>query len=452
MSTRLVVRDAELDGRRVDVVVDGGLVVAIAAAGSMRGPGDVIEAAGGALLPGLHDHHVHLLAMAAAEGSVAVGPADVVGRAGLAAALRDAPAHPDGWVRAVGYHESVAGEVDRHLLDELHPARPVRVQHRSGALWMLNSAALAAIGSDDPTGRLFRHDTWLRDRVPRRPLDLAAVGRRFASYGVTGVTDLTPTEDAGEVAAIAAAVTNGDLPLKVTITGGAALAADAGEGLPRGPVKVLLADHEPPALDEMIARFRAARALGRPVAVHCVTREALVLAVVAWQEVGAVPGDRVEHGAVVPPELFADLAALGVVVVTQPSFVRERGDQYLTDVEVADRPHLWRCRSLAQAGVGVAFGSDAPYASPDPWAMVRTAVDRRTVGGQVLGMGEAVTPDGALGMLLGEPAAPDRPRRVEVGAAADLCVLDRPLAEMLRAPTADAVRATLVAGRVVAQS
>jgi predicted amidohydrolase YtcJ len=150
VSTRLVVRDAELDGRRVDVVVDGGLVVAIAAAGSMRGPGDVIEAAGGALLPGLHDHHVHLLAMAAAEGSVAVGPADVVGRAGLAAALRDAPAHPDGWVRAVGYHESVAGEVDRHLLDELHPARPVRVQHRSGALW--RNSPLAAIVSDDPTG------------------------------------------------------------------------------------------------------------------------------------------------------------------------------------------------------------------------------------------------------------------------------------------------------------
>jgi predicted amidohydrolase YtcJ len=41
---------------------------------------------------------------------------------------------------------------------------------------------------------------------------------------------------------------------------------------------------------------------------------------------------------------------------------------------------------------------------------------------------------------------------VEVGAAADLCVLDRPLAVMLAAPSAEAVRATIVAGRVVAQT
>ena len=202
----------------------------------------------------------------------------------------------------------------------------------------------------------------------------------------------------------------------------------------------------------MIARVRGARALGRPVAVHCVTPEALVVAVVAWHEVGTMPGDRIEHGAVIPAELFADLAALGVVVVTQPSFVRERGDEYLTDVEVADRPHLWRCGSLVEAGIPVAFGSDAPYGSADPWAMVRAAVARRTAAGVPLGAAEAVTPAEALAMLLGEACAPQRSRRVAVGAAADLCLLDRPLAEQLRAPTADAVVATLVAGRVVAQA
>ena len=57
-----------------------------------------------------------------------------------------------------------------------------------------------------------------------------------------------------------------------------------------------------------------------------------------------------EHGAVVPPELFADLAALGVVVVTQPSFVRERGDQYLTDVEVGRGTHLHPARPVGRGG------------------------------------------------------------------------------------------------------
>lgn len=453
MSSALVVRDAEVDGRRVDVLIEGGLVREIVPTGGvLTGGGEVIDGRGGALLPGLHDHHVHLLAMAAAEGSVAVGPADVHGRDGLAAALRGAPRHPDGWVRAVGYHEAVAGDLDRGTLDALVPDRPVRVQHRSGALWMLNSAALAAIGSDDPIGRLFRRDTWLRERVPRRPLDLAAVGRRLASYGVTGVTDLTPTDDAAEAATIAAAVACGDLPLRVTITGGAALPANAAPDLPRGPVKVLPPDHEPPSLEDLVARFRAARSLGRPVAVHCVTREALVLAMVAWHEVGAVPGDRVEHGAVVPPELFADLAALGVVVVTQPSFVRERGDQYLADVDVADRPHLWRCATLVDAGIPVAFGSDAPYGPADPWAMVRDAMARRTITGRTLGSAEAIPAEAALAMLLGSADAPTRPRRLEVGALADLCLLDRPLAEMLAAPTADAVAMTIVGGRVVSQT
>ncbi len=449
---RLVLRDAEVDGRRVDVVINDDVITGVVATGAAHPGAEIIEARGGALLPGLHDHHVHLLAMAAAEGSVRVGPADVKGRDGLAAALRGAPMHPDGWVRAIGYHEAVAGDLDRVLLDELVPDRPLRVQHRGGALWMLNSAALGAIGSDDPTGRLFRADGWLRARVPRRPLDLASVGRRLAVHGITGVTDLTPTDDAEEVATLAAAVRSGALPVRVTITGSADLASSVAPSLPRGPVKVLLADHEPPSLDEMIARFRAARALGRTVAVHCVTREALVVAVAAWREVGALAGDRVEHGAVVPAELFADLVELGLVVVTQPSFVRERGDQYLTDVDVDDRPHLWRCGSLMRAGVPVAFGSDAPYGTSDPWAMVRDGVARLTSGGQVLGADEAVPTATALGMLLGEPGAPQRPRRVEVGATADLCLLDRPLSEQLRAPSADAVVATLVAGRVVAQA
>ena len=41
------------------------------------------------------------------------------------------------------------------------------------------------------------------------------------------------------------------------------------------------------------------------------------------------------------------------------------------------------------------------------------------------------------------------PRRVEVGAPADLCLLDRPLTDVLADPSADHVRATWIGGRVV---
>src|SRR6185436_18011267 len=106
----------------------------------------VIDAAGGALLPGLHDHHVHLLAMAAARASIDVGPPAVTSPTGFDDALRTAAG--DGWVRAVGYHESIAGPLDRRRLDALLPHRPARVQHRSGQLWVLNGAALDLVGLD----------------------------------------------------------------------------------------------------------------------------------------------------------------------------------------------------------------------------------------------------------------------------------------------------------------
>src|ERR1700722_14359442 len=122
-----------------------------------------IDAAGCALLPGLHDHHVHLRGLAPARAGVQVGPEWARSAAELSARLREAgaAAPPGAWLRCVGYHESVAGPLDRWALDRLaagtdlgpglpgRGARPVRVQHRTGALWVVNSAAVAALGLDD---------------------------------------------------------------------------------------------------------------------------------------------------------------------------------------------------------------------------------------------------------------------------------------------------------------
>ncbi|MDO8361884.1 MAG: amidohydrolase family protein, partial [Actinomycetota bacterium] len=298
-ASHLVVRNAELDGTLVDFVVDDGVITAITPArpenSSSRGrelqfAEGVLDAGGGAVLPGLHDHHVHVLAMAAAAGSVPVGPGDVHDAAGFAAAMCDADVRlPAGrWIRAVGYHESVAGELDRHVLDQLGIRRPIRVQHRTGALWVLNSAAIGALGIDGressvvetgahgvPTGRLYRADAWLRDRIPRQPLDLAGVGHAMAAYGITGVTDLTPTSNPAELAVLSAALARGDLRCRLTVTGAPSLPATAAPELPRGPVKLVIDDHQLPGLDWLLRQFAAARTLGRPVAVHCVTLPAL---------------------------------------------------------------------------------------------------------------------------------------------------------------------------------
>ncbi|MFE2965201.1 amidohydrolase family protein [Streptomyces sp. NPDC059340] len=413
----MLITDVEVEGHgRVDVRLGGGRVVGI---GRRRaGRGDV-DGRGGALLVGLHDHHVHLAALAAEAASVRVGPGDVRDREGLVAALRQGA--PGEWVRAVGYHESVAGELDRWMLDDFAPDRPVRVQHRSGALWVWNSAALRAAGLDGGgEGRFWREDERLRGFTAPVGLDLRGVGARAAAYGITGFTNADPQPGEGLAELLSV------LPQRLVVM-----------GLGDAPVKFLLDDATLPTPDELAASMAAVRP--RPVAVHCVTRVQLLVTLLALDEAGPVAGDRIEHGSVIPAETMPWLARLGVTVVTQPHFPVERGREYATDVDPDDLAHLYRCRSLAEAGIPLAAGTDAPYGSADPWAVMRAAAERSG--------GEAVHRRAALDLFAGEPQHPPRVRRLTVGSVADLCLLHVPRKEALDLMSADVVRATFVGGQ-----
>jgi predicted amidohydrolase YtcJ len=455
---RLILRNVELHGRRTDVVVSpDGRVARTGEPVRPRGSDRVIDGRGGALLPGLADRHTHLMGLAASLESVPCGPADVRGAEGFAVALRTRAASAVSWIRAVGYHESVAGPLDRGRLDAVVSLQPVRVQDRSGALWTVNSAGARILGLDAvgealpegverdaagrATGRLWRLDQWLRDRLgPVGAPDLGEVGRRYAAYGVTAVHDATPDIREGAIGELARAMDDGRLPQSVTLLG-AERKPRTEESWTRGPFKLLPPDHDLWPYDELLARIRAARGADRrPVAVHCVTREALVLVLAALGELGPVAGDRIEHAAVVPPEVRADMRRLGLSVVTQPGFLAERGDTYLAEVAPEDVPHLYPYASLLAAGLDVRVSSDAPYTSPDPWAAVRAAGERRTPSGVVLNSAERVAVSTALTGMFVRP-------EVRQGDEADLCLLHVPWREACRAPAADLVRLTLRRGR-----
>jgi predicted amidohydrolase YtcJ len=210
-----------------------------------------------------------------------------------------------------------------------------------------------------------------------------------------------------------------------------------------GPVKIMLDDDTLPPLDLLADWVRRAHAARRPVAVHCVTRVQLVLTLAALDAAGRMTGDRIEHGAVIPAELVPALR--GLTVVSQPHFVVERGEQYGRDVAAEDLPDLWRLRSLIDAGVAVAAGSDAPFGGADPWQVMRAAT-RRPAG---LGPGETVGPATAIRMFLGDAAAPAVPRVIEPGARADLVLLGCPPREAVRSLGSDLVVATIIDGEVV---
>ena len=482
-----MIRRARLGERVVDVRISGGRIAEIVAAGEQAGlrlqPGTIdLDASGGWIVPGLHDHHIHLRALSAAKASVVAGPPNVTDAHQLAGALARAPVvGPDLWIRAVGYHESVAGNLDRDVLDRWVPDRPLRVQHRSGILWVLNSRGLELVAADSepapgierdrsgrPTGRLWRMDEWLSSRTnwldePHLSALLGGLSRRAAAAGVTGWTDATPNRSDEETEVLARPVVSRKVVQRLhlmvrpgsdgdeALLGRLAPEDDRSHLVTTGPVKIILDDFDLPALDALAATIRGAHVHKRPVAIHCVTRTQLALTLAAIDEAGGLrAGDRIEHGAVIAPELIPILArGAGATVVTQPNFVSERGDDYLREVESEEIGNLWRAASLVHAGVAVAAGTDAPFGGEDPWDAIRAATYRRTSSGALLGHTERVDAARAFSWFCGPGADPGRPRRVAVGEPADLVVLAEPLGDVIAKEAPPPVVATVVAGAVV---
>jgi len=446
-----------LNGRVVDVLIAAGRVVDIQAHGApfIDVSAQRLDAGGGLLLPGLHDHHIHVPAAAAAMASVRCGPPEITTEADLEALLA---APGSNWLRGIGYHESIAGMLDRAWLDRVQPSRPVRVQHRGGRMWAFNSAGLDRLlesGIRPPpeldlaNGQLLDADSWLRVALGSTPPPFDAVGRELARYGVTGITDMTPANDVKMAWHFAAEQQRGALPQQVVLAGQAALEVPSGIAL--GPVKVHL--HEPhlPDFSALVGAIRSAHQAGRGVAVHCVTETELVFALAAWTEARAQPGDRIEHASVTPDTALEQIASLGLAVVAQPHFVFERGDAYLADIAPAVWPHLYRLRAFVDRGIVLAGGSDAPFGEANPWAAMAAAVDRRTRAGCRLEGEETLTPEQALSLFLADPLDLGSQRRIEVGAPANLCLLSKPWREARRALSAELVRAVCVGGRLVHQ-
>jgi predicted amidohydrolase YtcJ len=214
---------------------------------------------------------------------------------------------------------------------------------------------------------------------------------------------------------------------------------------------------EPPQLDHLLASSRAA---GIGLAVHAIGDRAVAAVLDAAERAGAgdapVPLARVEHLQLMRPADHARLATLGVTASVQPVHC------------AADRAHVEECwkdraalaypfASLRAAGARLAFGSDAPIETPNPWLGVFAAVHRRMPGDGTADWqpAEALTaPDALAAYTTGRAQAAGRPDEGHLGpgAVADLAVLNVDLETLLDADERLAdVRSllTLVAGREV---
>lgn len=385
-----------------------------------------LDAGGAVLSPGLHDHHIHLAATVAARQSL-----------DLSGIRIDAPefaaritASPD-VSRIIGAEGTE--RLTRALLDEIAPDRPLRVQARTGGLWVLNSAALAGLTAlPDPlpdaflrdamgrlTGQVQRGDHWLR-QAPLSGHLLQALGRELAALGVTSLTDASETNGPAEAGLLCQAA----LPQTLSLMSGQPDWPPEAACRPRW-LKLVPDQWDLPDFDLTLQRISAARKSGLGTAIHAVTATELAFAMALFQTAGVQPGDRIEHAVVTPPEALPGLAALcdeGLLVVINPGFLHSRADRWLRDVAPEDQPHLLPLRRMQQAGLRLRAGSDAPYGPVDPASAIKAASDRRTAGGAVLDAAEALSVKDARALYSALPGCCDG---LQEGAVAEF-ILTRP--------------------------
>jgi predicted amidohydrolase YtcJ len=123
---------------------------------------EVVDLAGGMLLPGFEDGHVHLLL-----GGVELGECTLYTLESAAAVLDSitacAAARPNGWLRGVGWELTAfpGGNPSKAALDRIAPERPAFMEAADGHSAWANSRALELAGitrdtPDPPDGRIER--------------------------------------------------------------------------------------------------------------------------------------------------------------------------------------------------------------------------------------------------------------------------------------------------------
>lgn len=207
----------------------------------------------------------------------------------------------------------------------------------------------------------------------------------------------------------------------------------------------------------MIADIVDAHVAGWQLAVHAIGDAAIDVAIEAFTvAAAAAPGSRrhrIEHGGYIRDDQIAPLAALGIAIVSQPSFLFDSGDDFAEQLG-PDRVHgLYRGRSLLDAGVRIVGSTDRPL-NGTPLRVVQALVDRTSNRGTVIGDGEQIGVAEALATVTTHGAwvagMDDRLGRVRSGFLADLTVLGAdPLATAVEEIAAIPVRATVVDGRLV---
>lgn len=473
----------------LDILVSDGLIDDIRPGSGSPGspaPDDVVDAEGRFVVPGLWDNHVHMNQWALARQRVDVAAADSA--AALAASI--APIaderRRDGSPILIGYgfRDGLWADTPTPaLLDAVTGELPaVMISGDLHCAW-LNSAALRRFGvADHPTGVLREAELFAIMQVlsdqPEATIDgwVEQAAIAAAARGVVGIVDFEMPDTAPVwERRIAAGCDSLRVVCSVwtqALDTAIGRGRHSGDPIPgtgglaiTGPLKVITdgslntrtAYCEDPypgettsgagdghgiltvPADELVSAMRRAWSAGIDSAIHAIGDRANRLALDAFEAVGC-PG-TIEHAQLLSAEDVGRMARLGVIASVQPEHAMD--DRDVAEIHWAGRTsRAFTFRALLDAGVALAFGSDAPVAPLDPWIAMSAAVFRSR-GGR-----EPWHPEQRIDLVQALAASSNGVAALRPGGVADLVIVERdPYAADARQLREMPVWATFLGGR-----
>ncbi|MDV3457834.1 amidohydrolase family protein [Sphingomonas sp. HF-S4] len=465
-----------------------------------------IDLAGKTLVPGMIDGHGHVMGLGAQLLRLDLSDTNSLEEA-LAKIRAYAAANPSKWVLGGGWNQErwklgrfpTAAELDAAVGD-----RPAWFERVDGHAGWANSRAIAAgavtTATKDPSGGRIERAAGgapagvfvdgamdlITKRIPApTPRDnnaaFLAAQERLLSLGITATADMgTSGQDwltyrrmgdlnllkvrilsyAGGIDTALAVAGQGPTPWLYADRlrmGGIKLYDDGALGSRGAWLKADYADAPgnkglPFLSDDQLLNLMTRGAMDNfQIAVHAIGDRANQQVLDAIEVLSETyKGDRrwrVEHAQIVDPKDLPRFGKFGTIASMQP--VHQISDRTMAEARLgATRlggAYAWR--SMLQNGARLAFGSDFPVESPDPWAGWAASFTRQDAEGQPLGgwrPEEAVTREqGWAGFTIGAAYAgfaEEKIGRIAVGLRADFLVIDR---DPLLASPAD-LRATKV--------
>ena len=394
----------------------------------------VVDAGGRTMLPGLIDAHGHVMGLGFAALQL-----DLTGSKSLAELQQRlaayARANPGaGWIRGGGWNQEMWADKKFPTsadLDAIVSDRPVWLDRVDGHAAVGNSAALAAAGITAATqspadgrienGLFVDRAMGLVERKIPAPSDamldaaLAKAQQAMLSNGLTGAADMGT--DADGWAAMNRAGVAGTLKVRImsyasgipgmkAINGGkpsgwlydgrlrvagVKLYADGALGSRGAWLKAPYSDKpETRGLRfmtdaEMLAKANEAAANGYQVATHAIGDAANAQVIGTYEQLtrryGAARRWRIEHLQIADPADLKRLKPAGIIASMQPT--HQTSDRLMAEARLgaARLKGAYAWRTIEKLGVRLAFGSDFPVESPNPFPGLSAAISRQDPSG-----------------------------------------------------------------------